>query len=232
MDKAKATNTNAGGQTVRIAIAQINATVGDFKRNVRLIESGLRRAQKAQADIVLFPELALTGYPPEDLLLKKDFIRESQARLRSLVAKTAGVTALIGYAELYKNDLYNSMAVVSDGKLLGSYRKMILPNYGVFDEHRYFKEGQLPGRLVRNGIVYALTICEDLWTPDGPAKILCGAGRADVILNISASPFYKGKGERRREMFRRMDCDLIEIKTDESYVEPLVRFFRKRERRR
>lgn len=205
MNKPTAKKISAAEKTarqVRIAIAQINTIVGDFKYNVQLIEASLRKARKAQADIILFPELTLTGYPPEDLLLKKDFVRENQERLKSLVAKTAGLIVLIGYAERFKNELYNSMAVISDGHLLGSCRKMILPNYGVFDEHRYFKEGQTPTCFVRDGVVYALTICEDLWTPDGPAKILCGEGRADVILNLSASPFFRGKGKQRREMFR------------------------------
>jgi NAD+ synthase (glutamine-hydrolysing) len=188
--------------SVRIAIAQINTIVGDFNYNSKLIGSYLRKAQKAHVDIILFPELTITGYPPEDLLLKKDFILENQKVLKSLIAKTKGITALIGYAEKSKEGLFNSMAVISNGKFVDSYRKMLLPNYGVFDEHRYFKAGNTPCRLAKDGIVYALTICEDLWEEDGPAKILCTQGDADVILNISASPFFKGKDKKRREMFR------------------------------
>jgi len=189
-------------KNVRIAIAQINTIVGGFNYNSRLIESNLRMAQKAQVDIILFPELTITGYPPEDLLLKKDFLLENQKKLKSLFAKTKGLTALIGYAEKSKDGLFNSMAVISNGKFIDSYRKMILPNYGVFDEHRYFKAGNMPCRLVKDDVVYALTICEDLWVEDGPAKILCSKGDADVILNISASPFFKGKDKQRREMIR------------------------------
>ncbi|MGV7220806.1 MAG: NAD+ synthase [Nitrospinales bacterium] len=202
MNKPKGTKNGDNTKNVRVAIAQVNTIVGDFKYNSRLIASYLGKAQKAQVDIILFPELSLTGYPPEDLLLKKDFVIENQKQLKSLIIKTKNITALIGYAEKNKDGLYNSMAVISNGKLVDSYRKMVLPNYGVFDEHRYFKAGSTPCRLVKNGIVYALSICEDLWVEDGPAKILCSEGDADIILNISASPFYKGKDKKRLGMIR------------------------------
>ncbi|MCH8208691.1 MAG: NAD+ synthase [Nitrospinae bacterium] len=195
---------SAKAKTIRIALAQINTIVGDFKHNSRKIESSIRQAKKAGADIVLFPELTLTGYPPEDLLLKKDFIRENQEALKKLIPTVTGITALVGYAEEFKHNLYNSMAALAGGKLVGSYRKMMLPNYGVFDEHRYFIEGSNPCRIIRDGIVYGLTICEDLWTPKGPARILCREGFADILLNISASPFHKGKGEERKKMFRKL----------------------------
>ena len=202
MNKPKQIKNYDNTKIVRVAIAQINTIVGDFKYNSRLIESYLRKAQKAQVDIILFPELTITGYPPEDLLLKKDFLLENQKTLKSIFAKTKNITALIGFAETSKEGLFNSMAVVSDGKYIDSYRKMLLPNYGVFDEHRYFKASHTPCRMVKDGIVYALTICEDLWVEDGPAKVLCSKSDADVILNISASPFYKGKDKKRFEMIR------------------------------
>jgi NAD+ synthase (glutamine-hydrolysing) len=187
---------------LRVALAQINTTVGDFKGNAAKIKSSLQQARKAQADLVLFPELTLTGYPPEDLLLKKDFIQRNLETLNKVASVTKGLTAVIGYAEPAKSALFNSAALISDGKILGSCRKMLLPNYGVFDEKRYFQEGTHPFLFTYKGLKLGLTVCEDIWEIDGPGERLSVEGQVDAILNISSSPYYKGKGLAREEMIR------------------------------
>jgi NAD+ synthase (glutamine-hydrolysing) len=190
-------------RTLRIALAQINTVVGDFARNTGKIRTHLEQARALKADLVLFPELAIPGYPPEDLLLKPDFVKENVRALKSLLPYTHSLTAVIGFAEPHGGHLYNSAAVVANGKWLGNYRKILLPNYGVFDEKRYFKEGAEPARLVWNDIVLGLSICEDLWEENGPGKTLCKRGGFDVLLNISSSPFHTGKARLRREMIRK-----------------------------
>ncbi|MFQ5717036.1 MAG: NAD+ synthase, partial [Nitrospinales bacterium] len=187
--------------SARIALAQINSVVGGFKRNADKVRAYVREAKRNQADIILFPELTLTGYPPEDLLLKRDFVQKNVETLRRLVPSIKGIVALIGYVEPGKNALYNSAALIADGKLQGSYRKMLLPNYGVFDEKRYFKEGSVPFRFVLNGLTFGVTICEDIWVENGPANLLCQ--EADILLNISSSPFHAGKGKLRENLIRK-----------------------------
>ncbi len=187
---------------LRLALAQINTIVGGFSHNADRIGAALKEAKQHQADVVLFPELTLTGYPPEDLLLKEKFIRENTAALKRLVPKTKGITAVVGYVEAEGKTLYNAAALLSDGKWLGSYRKMRLPNYGVFDEKRYFTEGRQCVRFTQNGATLGLTVCEDLWVEDGPGKSLCAQGKVDVLLNISSSPYHKGKGELRETMLK------------------------------
>ena len=187
---------------MRVAIAQINAIVGDFKYNADKVKACIKKARRHQADIVLFPELTLTGYPPEDLLLKKSFIAKNQATLKGIIPHTKGMTTVVGYVESKDNALFNAAALIANGKLLGSYRKMILPNYGVFDEKRYFKEGAAPVRFTQKGVTLGLTVCEDLWLADGPGKSLCLDADVDVLLNISSSPYCKGKGRAREEMIR------------------------------
>ncbi len=188
--------------SLRVAIAQINTIVGDFKYNADQVKAGIKKAKQHQADLVLFPELTLTGYPPEDLLLKKSFIEKNQAALKAIVPHTKGITAVVGTIESANKALFNSAALMANGKLLGSYRKMVLPNYGVFDEKRYFKEGTVPLRFVQNGVTLGLTVCEDLWLADGPGKALCLDADVDVLLNISSSPYHKGRGEVREKMIR------------------------------
>jgi|TARA_B100000959_G_scaffold99306_1_gene105013 NAD+ synthase (glutamine-hydrolysing) len=188
---------------LRVALAQMNSVVGDFQHNASRIKDCLEEAALSGADLVLFPELALTGYPPEDLLLKRDFVAGNEKALQRLAKDVKGIVAVIGYVERVKTDLYNSAALIAGGKVLGTYRKMILPNYGVFDEKRYFLEGREPVRFVLKGATMGLTICEDIWQEEGPGKQLCGAGQADVLLNISSSPYYKGKGKAREEMIRK-----------------------------
>ena len=187
---------------LRVAVSQMNFVVGDFEYNANRIENCLKEATKFGADLILFPELTLTGYPPEDLLLKDDFIEKNKKFLRHLALDVRGVVAVVGYVEKVKRNLYNSAALLYKGKVIGNYRKMILPNYGVFDEKRYFVEGNEPTCFVMNGIKIGLTICEDIWDVNGPGKQVCAEGQADVLLNISSSPYFKGKGRSREEMIR------------------------------
>ncbi len=183
---------------MRLALAQLNAVVGDLSGNRERILSFLEDARGQGADLVLFPELAVTGYPPEDLLLRPAFIRAAEASLREIAAACTGLTALIG-SPWFDRDLYNACAVCTDGEIKAVYRKRYLPNYGVFDEDRYFA----PGRglvLVRAGNTQVgVTICEDIWQPGPPATDLALAG-AQLIVNISASPYHAGKAEDREEM--------------------------------
>jgi NAD+ synthase (glutamine-hydrolysing) len=183
---------------MRLALAQINAVVGDLEGNRERILSALGDARDQGAEIVLFPELAVTGYPPEDLLLRPSFVRAAEDSLRTIAAETAGLTALVG-TPWFDRDLFNACAVCSDGEVKGLYRKRFLPNYGVFDEDRYFA----PGRdllLLRHGeILVGPTICEDIWQPGPPATDLALAG-AELLVNLSASPYFVGKAEDREEM--------------------------------
>jgi|TARA_B100001079_G_scaffold133960_2_gene114832 NAD+ synthase (glutamine-hydrolysing) len=202
--KKKAATTRPSSQVdLRVALAQMNSVVGDFQHNADRIKGCLEEAVQSGADLVLFPELALTGYPPEDLLLKPDFVAGNEQTLQRLAKSVKGIVAVIGYVERVKSVLYNSAALIAGGKVVGTYRKMILPNYGVFDEKRYFIEGHELVRFILNGVTMGLTICEDIWEADGPGKQVCGAGQADVLLNISSSPYFKGKGKAREEMIQK-----------------------------
>jgi NAD+ synthase (glutamine-hydrolysing) len=183
---------------MRLALAQMNTVVGDLDGNRERILARLEEARAADADLVLFPELAVTGYPPEDLLLRPGFLRAARASLESIAGATTGLAALIGTPHLDR-DLFNGCAVCVDGEIRGVYRKMFLPNYGVFDEDRYFQSGR-ELLLVRCGeTIVGPTVCEDIWQPGPPATDLALAG-AHVIANISASPFHLGKGTEREEM--------------------------------
>jgi NAD+ synthase (glutamine-hydrolysing) len=183
---------------MRLALAQINAVVGDLEGNRDRILAALGDAREQKAELVLFPELAVTGYPPEDLLLRPGFVRAAEESLQAIAAETRGLTALVG-TPWFDRDLFNACAVCSEGELKALYRKRFLPNYGVFDEDRYFA----PGRdllLLRLGeILVGPTICEDVWQPGPPATDLALAG-AELIVNLSASPYHVGKAEDREEM--------------------------------
>ncbi len=200
--KRRKTPTAVPPVNLRVAIAQINTVVGDFKANADKVKTGIKQARQLNADVILFPELTLSGYPPEDLLHKQGFIQENQTTLERIVPHTKGITAIVGTIEPSGNKLYNSAALIVNGKLLGHCRKSILPNYGVFDEKRYFHEGETPVRFTQNGVTLGITVCEDIWFADGPGKRLCLEGNVDVLLNISSSPFFKGKGQTREEMIR------------------------------
>ncbi|MBI5492411.1 MAG: NAD+ synthase [Deltaproteobacteria bacterium] len=196
-------------RSLRLAMAQINPTVGALADNAGKILSFAEEAKRLGSDLVIFPELSLTGYPPEDLLLKPSFIEDNIKELERLAKKLRGVTAIIGFVDK-KADIYNAAAIVHDGRVAGVYHKMFLPNYGVFDEQRYFQAGAAPMNFVLNGITVGLEICEDIWYPEGPARAQALAG-AEVIVNINASPFHTGKPWTREEMLatRAMDNEVI-----------------------
>jgi len=185
---------------LRIALAQINATVGDLPGNRRLVLNGIARAAAWRADVVVFPELAVTGYPPEDLLLKSSFVNDNLEVVAGLERAAAGLTALVGFVDRDRvGRLYDAAAVLADERRVATYHKQCLPNYGVFDEQRYFTAGDQPLVLSVGSIRVGVTICEDLWEP-GPAQVLSRAG-CDVLVNLSASPYHAGKPKLRRELF-------------------------------
>jgi NAD+ synthase (glutamine-hydrolysing) len=190
---------------MRIALAQINTTVGDLEGNQELILSLLGEAHTAGADLVLFPELAVTSYPPEDLLLRPGFVRAARRSVEEIAAATTGITALVG-VPWFDGDLYNGCAVCSGGKLEAVYRKRFLPNYGVFDEERYFASGRDLVLLRLGEALVGVTICEDMWQPGPPATDLALVG-AQLLVNISASPFHVGKEREREEMFQQRARD-------------------------
>ncbi len=183
---------------MRLALAQMNAVVGDLAGNRDRIVDALGQARAAGADVVLFPELAISGYPPEDLLLRPGFLRASREALGEVAAAATDIVALVGTPWLDR-DLANACAVCARGEVVGVYRKQFLPNYGVFDEHRYFAEGR-DLLLLRFGDTWVgPTICEDVWQPGPPATDLALAG-AQLLVNLSASPYHVGKAEEREEM--------------------------------
>src|SRR5215212_7012962 len=183
---------------LRVALAQINPTVGDIRGNAAKISDQIARARDEGAALVVFPELSLTGYPPEDLLLKTSFLDAARTALRELASEAREIVAVVGYPE-QAEDVYNTAAVLADGDVVAGYRKMYLPNYGVFDEQRYFQSGSEAGIFELNGVPIGITVCEDIWEPGPPAMTEALAG-AQVILNVSASPYRRGVGERRERM--------------------------------
>jgi NAD+ synthase (glutamine-hydrolysing) len=196
-------------RTLRIAMAQINPVVGDLSANAAKILSYAEKARTRGADLVIFPELAVTGYPPEDLLLKPRFISDNISTLNSIAGKIRGIAAVVGFVDR-RTDIYNAAAVIQNGRVAGVYHKMYLPNYGVFDEQRYFQVGRDPLNFVLNGVTIGLGICEDIWYPEGPARAQALAG-AELIVNINASPYNTGKALIREEMLvtRALDNDCI-----------------------
>src|SRR6266508_2510359 len=183
---------------MRLALVQMNTVVGDLDGNRDRIVARLEEAREAGADLVLFPELATTGYPPEDLLLRPGFLRAAAKTLDAVAAETRGIAALVGAPHLDR-DLFNACAVCADGEVKAMYRKQFLPNYGVFDEDRYFQPGRELVLLRCGETLVGPTVCEDIWQPGPPATDLALAG-AHIVANISASPFHLGKGAEREEM--------------------------------
>jgi len=184
--------------TLRIALAQLNPTVGDIEGNSRLAADAIRRAREAEAQLVVLPELVMTGYPPEDLLLKPHFLEAVEAALVELASEVEGIVAMVG-CPLREDALHNCLAVLADGAVAGAYRKVLLPNYGVFDERRYFEPG-LEGELIAlNDQLIGLTVCEDIWFPGPPTSEEATAG-ASLVVNPSASPYHRGKGAAREAM--------------------------------
>src|SRR5438067_10992979 len=184
---------------MRLALAQINPIVGDLTGNRALILEGLENARGAGADLVLFPELAVTGYPPEDLLLRPGFVRAAERSLHEIAREARGVVAVVG-TPYFERDLFNAAAVCSGGEVKAFVRKRFLPNYGVFDEFRYFAPGDGLQVFEHGDTLFGVTICEDMWQPGPPATDLALAG-AELIVNISASPFHLLRDREREEMF-------------------------------
>ena len=189
-------------KTLRIALAQINVTVGDLKGNERTIKQFIERAAQYQADLIAFPELAITGYPPEDLLLRSHFIRDNKKCLQRIAAAAKKITAVIGFVDSEEKKIYNAAAVICDGKIVATYRKIHLPNYGVFDEKRYFEAGNRPLILELNDIKIGLNICEDIWVEQSVIETQALATGAEIILNISSSPYHAGKAEERENLLK------------------------------
>lgn len=186
------------GRRFRIALAQINTTVGDLDGNAAKIVDYMGQARDLGADVVAFPELAVTGYPPEDLLFKRQFIDDNKVRALEVAAASTEIVSIFGFVDS-DPDVYNAAAVANDGKVVGVYHKMHLPNYGVFDEERYFEAGGECAVFVICGVRVGVNVCEDIWQAVGPTVVQRSAG-AEVIVNISASPFHSGKTAWRENM--------------------------------
>jgi len=183
---------------VRIALAQVNPTVGDLAGNTRLVLDWIEKARNAGADIVCFPELVLTGYPPEDLVLKPSFVRDNIAQLKSIANATRGISAVVGFVD-EEGDIFNAAAFLNGGDIKAVFHKVFLPNYGVFDEKRYFEPGHRCPIVELDGVRIGLSVCEDCWFPSGPMAWEAHHG-AEVLININGSPYHYGKRAPREAM--------------------------------
>ncbi len=183
----------------RLALAQINVTVGDFPGNVEKIRRAIEQARQAGVDLVAVPELAIPGYPPEDLLLNSAFLQDNLKALKQIARATRGITAIVGFADV-GTDIYNAAAILHDGEWAGTYHKIYLPNYGVFDENRYFQEGKELVVCELGETVFGVNICEDIWYPGDPMRTQVLQGGAQMIVNISSSPYHAGKRDFRQKM--------------------------------
>ena len=193
---------------VRVGLAQVNPTVGAIEANARLVVDWMGRARAAGCDLVAFPELTLTGYPPEDLLFKPAFIEANLRALADVTRQSKGLTAVLGYVDK-RDDIFNAAAVLHDGAHAGTYHKQYLPNYGVFDENRYFQSGTESPVFAVGDVVMAANICEDIWYPTGPTTRQALAG-AELIVTINASPYHVGKAQFREKMLAtRASDDLV-----------------------
>jgi len=194
----------------RLALGQINSTVGDFRGNADKIIQTIRLAREAGADLVALPELAIPGYPPEDLLLNPAFLRDNLKTLRQVARASRGITAIVGFAEV-EGDIYNAAAILHHGKWVATYRKHYLPNYGVFDENRYFREGREILVCDLGGAVFGVNICEDIWYPGDPMRAQALRGGAQIVINISSSPYHAGKRDFRQKMLSTRAWDYATI---------------------
>ena len=194
-------------RSLRVGLAQIDTTIGDLAGNAAKIASWTERSRELGADVVAFPELALTSYPPEDLLLRRSFVTDNLAVLEQLAGATSGITAVVGFVDSDDDgEIYNAAAILHDGRVAGRYHKQFLPNYGVFDENRYFQQGTESPIYVIAGIDVGVNVCEDIWYPTGPSRVQSLAG-AEVIININGSPFHRGKGQAREAMIQTRASD-------------------------
>nr|WP_290666473.1 NAD+ synthase [Ardenticatena sp.] len=196
---------------IRLALAQLNMTVGDIESNTNKIKAAIARARSEHADVILFPELAISGYPPEDLLLKPDFIEANRRALDDIRKETDDIVAIVGFPSADEYDIYNAAAVLQNARLVGMYRKHYLPNYSVFDENRYFGEGQESPVFDFGGDIVGVSICEDIWYPSGPPQWQALAGGAELLVNISASPYYRGKPHDRARMLATRAVDNVAV---------------------
>ncbi len=194
---------------LRLALAQINPVVGDIDGNVEKIIAYIQRAREAGADLVAFPELAVAGYPPEDLLLKPSFLAANRQAVDTIAAATSGITAIVGFA-FAESDVYNAAAILHRGKLVDVYQKHYLPTYAVFDEDRTFRAGDRNVVFSLGGASIGVTICEDMWYPGGPAQDQARAG-AQVLINIASSPYHAGKGSDRERMLATRAADNVSV---------------------
>jgi len=187
---------------MRIALAQFNASVGNIKGNTEKMEKLSAKAYDLGADVVVFPEMSVCGYPPEDLLLKKSFLEDSRLAIERLAKNCSEITVVAGFAEVSEKGCFNSLAVLQNGGITNIYQKSILPNYGVFDERRYFRPGTEAVRIIIDGKAVTFTICEDIWRLKWLDSFFSEMPRIDMVINISASPFHIGKIEQRQEALR------------------------------
>lgn len=189
-------------ETLRVAVAQMNPTVGSFSKNVSRILDSVARATESKAQLLVCPELSLTGYPPEDLILKPAFLNRCRDSLLALAAQIGPLPVLVGFVEQTEEMVYDSAALLQNGAVVAVYRKLQLPNYGVFDEKRYFTAGR-KGLVVDAGAIrIGITICEDIWLPDGPHLQEVRQGGANLVVNLSASPYHRGKWRERLDLIR------------------------------
>jgi len=188
---------------LRVALGQFNACVGDIAGNMMKMREFHAQAVRLGADLIVFPEMAVNGYPPEDLLLKNHFYEDSMQAIEQMAKDCPEKATIVGFAEMADNRYFNSLAVLEKGTIKRIYRKMILPNYGVFDEKRYFRSGSGSVTVDINGQAVILTICEDIWHIEWIDKFVGGIYRKDLIVNISASPFHVGKIGQRRDVLSR-----------------------------
>jgi NAD+ synthase (glutamine-hydrolysing) len=184
---------------IRVGLAQINTTVGDLAGNAERIRRELDAARAAGCGIVAFPELALTGYPPEDLVLRRDFCQASREMVATLEGATAGLVAVVGFVDWAHGDTFNAAAVFAAGRWVDTYHKQRLPNYGVFDEERYFAAGRRVPVYTSGDVSFGVSICEDIWYPGAPLDLMA-LGGAEICININASPFHRGKAQGRARM--------------------------------
>lgn len=194
---------------LRVGMAQMNPVVGDLEGNLDRIVRGIRSARRKGVQLLSFPELVVTGYPPKDLLLKPVFIRRNRECVNKLLGETRGMCVILGFVD-YADDLYNAAAVLHDGKWIGTQHKILLPNYDVFDENRYFQAGVRSTLFDLDCALFGVTICEDLWFPGGPTMDMARSG-AEIVINISASPFHAGKGKVRQQMVATRAMDNLVI---------------------
>jgi NAD+ synthase (glutamine-hydrolysing) len=196
-------------RTIRIGMAQINSTVGDLHGNTKKIKQSIDEARALGVDLLTFPELAITGYPPEDLLLKPHFVKQNRECLEEIIGYSSDIALILGFVDS-NNDIFNAAAVIYDTRLAGVYHKTYLPNYGVFDENRYFQAGTQCPVFIIYGIGIGVTICEDMWYETGPATVQAHAG-ATLLVNISASPYHVGKERSRERMLATRAADNLAL---------------------